>query len=123
MEKYLPNHKIAEEGLVINVPSIFGLHPKVEAPIYSASSSALISITRSLGSEEFYQKYKVKVMALCPGPPDNFPGRYDKILNFRAAQVAEKLPEVMAEGKNGSVWVALKDKPLSEVVTSYHPLS
>lgn len=67
MTKYL-EYKEGKEGIIVNTASIAGLEPIAYIPGYSASKSGVVSLGRSFGHEAFYEKYKVKVLTICPGP-------------------------------------------------------
>lgn len=121
MEMYISQHKSGAEGLIINIASIAGLDPMDTLVNYGATKSALIMLGRSLGSEKFYNKYKVKFLTICPsltltpsliqflkGPDEEFK-ELKEACNRLPEQSAEDLSklivEIMPIAENGSVWV------------------
>lgn len=67
MLKYLPKYKSGDEGLIINTASLAGLQLYPNLPTYTISKSGALAIGRVLGCEEFYNKYKVRIITICPG--------------------------------------------------------
>lgn len=67
MEHYLPKFKGQDEGLILNVASLLGMEPQPTMSLYSATKSAVISLGQSFGSQYLYDKYKVRVVTICPG--------------------------------------------------------
>lgn len=63
----MPKHKSGDEGIVVNVASIFGIQPGYSTPAYSASKHGLVSFGRSFGTNYYYNRYKVKILTICPG--------------------------------------------------------
>jgi len=57
-----------EGGVIVNIASILGLfcaqQPKGYA--YNVSKSAVVTLSRCMGSKEFYEKEGVRVVCLCP---------------------------------------------------------
>lgn len=66
-EKYLPKYHTGEYGTVVNTSSITGFKPFHSLPVYSSTKHAIIGIGRSFGSPKHFEKYKVRVLTLCPG--------------------------------------------------------
>ena len=67
LQTYLPKYKSGEEGLIVNMASICGFHSFQISPIYCTAKHGLIGLGKALGGEEFYKKYKVRVVTMCPG--------------------------------------------------------
>lgn len=67
IEKFLSKYKQGPEAVIVNLSSLAGLISVRTYPIYSATKSAVIGMTRSWGHEEIYEKTKVRVLAVCPG--------------------------------------------------------
>lgn len=67
MQKYLPEYKSGEEGIIINTCSLLALLPNEICPIYTLCKSAVLNLGQSLSKDEFYKKYKVIVLTMCPG--------------------------------------------------------
>ncbi|KAF2897936.1 hypothetical protein ILUMI_08240 [Ignelater luminosus] len=130
-EKYLPQYKSGEEGIIVNTASAAGLIPFEEGPVYAATKSAIIHFTRSMGGNIRYRETKVRVIAISPGFTDtslaivtkdqlNEPylaSFQDEIArgSHQPAQVlADNLMNVIREAPNGSIWLAIKGS-LSEM--------
>ncbi len=56
-----------EEGTIVNVSSIIGIHPMSNAAPYCSSKAAVIALTKSLAQE---LAPKIKVVCVAPGPTD-----------------------------------------------------
>lgn len=67
INKYLPSYQQGPEAVVINFSSVAGITPFHHYPIYGATKSAIISLTRAWGQDKIFQKTKVRVTAICPG--------------------------------------------------------
>lgn len=62
---FLAMIKKAEQGYILNVGSMVGLHPVAYSSVYAASKSFVISFTESIREE--LKDYPIKVSCLCPG--------------------------------------------------------
>ncbi|XP_011062501.1 PREDICTED: 15-hydroxyprostaglandin dehydrogenase [NAD(+)]-like [Acromyrmex echinatior] len=62
---YMGKHKGGKGGVIVNIASIFGLHPAQAFPIYTASKFAVLGFSQSLAS--MYDKTGVRVIIMCPG--------------------------------------------------------
>lgn len=67
MLKYLPQYKSGSEGVIINTASLAALQLYPNLPTYTISKSGALAIGRVLGCKEFYDKYKVRIITICPG--------------------------------------------------------
>ncbi|KAK5649660.1 hypothetical protein RI129_000689 [Pyrocoelia pectoralis] len=124
---YLPSHKSGNEGVILNIASIAAVPPSFPyLPIYSATKSGVVSLTRSLGHSAHYQRNKVRIMALCPNytttemaPPEQNRYMMPEFFNFQTQlnlesppvwqqpeHVAKAAVEIMEKGKTGSVWIS-----------------
>lgn len=70
IDHYISKYKSSDEGLVINVSSVSGLTPLETFPVYSSTKSAVIQFTRALGTDFHFNRTKIRVIAVCPGPTD-----------------------------------------------------
>ncbi|KAJ8925797.1 hypothetical protein NQ315_009647 [Exocentrus adspersus] len=113
-------------GHIINVSSILGLQPSFSLPVYSGTKWFIIGWTKSVGSEYFCNKTKVKVMAVCPGVTHTeiiknaghmqltgFPELGEEAAGSLAAlppqgpeEVGRSVVEMLQDGENGSAWVS-----------------
>lgn len=55
-------------GSIINISSGLGVVPEPESPVYCATKSAIIMLTKSLAQE--YAKFGLRINAILPGPID-----------------------------------------------------
>ncbi|KAK5649590.1 hypothetical protein RI129_000619 [Pyrocoelia pectoralis] len=124
---YLPSYKSGNEGVILNIASVAAVQPTLPyIPIYSATKSGVVSLTRSLGHSAHYQRNTVRVMALCPNYtttemtlskenrfmiPEFF--NYQTQLDLESPpvfqepeHVAKAAVEIIGKGKNGSVWIS-----------------
>lgn len=67
MYRYMPKYKSGDEGIVVNMSSIFGLQPGYTLPAYCTSKFAVVGIGRTFGTNYYYNRYKVKILTICPG--------------------------------------------------------
>lgn len=68
--KYMSVKNCGFGGVILNNASILGLQPFSPTPVYTGTKHFIIGFTRSTGSDFFYERTKVKVMAFCPGVTD-----------------------------------------------------
>lgn len=73
--KYMSSEKKKDkcsdlERIIINNADVCALEPLPSAPVYSATKSAVISITKCFGSKYHYKRSGVRVVAICCGPTD-----------------------------------------------------
>lgn len=57
-------------GSIVNISSITGIKPTPFGPVYSATKHAIVGFTRSYGLPLNFEKYGVKVHAICPAAVD-----------------------------------------------------
>ncbi|KAF5305620.1 hypothetical protein FQR65_LT07701 [Abscondita terminalis] len=70
IQNYICNYKTGEEGVIVNISSIVGIHPTGLMPVYSATKHAIIGLTRSFATKLHYEISGVRIFAVCPGPTD-----------------------------------------------------
>ncbi|KAK5642093.1 hypothetical protein RI129_008260 [Pyrocoelia pectoralis] len=135
LENYLPQSKIGEEAVILNVSSIGAFTFFAATPTYNATKCGIISVTCCLGHPLHYERKKVKVMAVCPGvtETDLFNRKNVKPLNENcdklgdefqrtfpheiqtAEDVARGAVHIIKEGQSGSIWIAENKNPPYEV--------
>ncbi|XP_033220897.1 15-hydroxyprostaglandin dehydrogenase [NAD(+)]-like [Belonocnema kinseyi] len=70
-QRYLAKDRGYGGGVVINTGSNVSINPYVSAPIYSATKSAIVSLTRAFGDDYHVDLTGVRVMALCPSATES----------------------------------------------------
>ncbi|OWF48049.1 15-hydroxyprostaglandin dehydrogenase [NAD(+)]-like [Mizuhopecten yessoensis] len=133
--EYLRNDKGGNGGVIVNISSAAGLSVNPMSPVYCATKTAIIALTRCLASNEEVRNCGIRVNTLCPSFADTdlvkqispFTLHDDaetkmensaKVTNFLSAHglmttdtVAESFMElVMDETKNGAVLRVSKGK-------------
>lgn len=68
INKYLSRFQQGPEAVILNLSSLAGVNPSYFFPIYSGTKSAIVGFTRAWGQDHIFQKTKVRVIAVCPGP-------------------------------------------------------
>ncbi|XP_013111347.1 alcohol dehydrogenase [Stomoxys calcitrans] len=119
-------------GLVVNISSTAGLGTFEIACVYSASTCAVTSFTRSIASPIYNKKTGVNFITVCPGPTrtpmfDNLAekttvAKYSSETLDEYVKVPPQCPEALAinfmrvleTGKNGSIWV-LENEEMHEI--------
>ncbi|CAH1116305.1 unnamed protein product [Phaedon cochleariae] len=122
MEKYLPKYQQGPEALIVNTSSIAGLEGSAHVPIYAATKHAVLGLTKSWGCDTFYDRNKVRVVAVCPGVTNtplisemnnrSLGAQYENLLDEVATwptqkpeTLAEQVMEIVKYAPNGSTWV------------------
>ncbi|XP_069113958.1 15-hydroxyprostaglandin dehydrogenase [NAD(+)]-like [Argopecten irradians] len=133
--EYLRNDKGGNGGVIINISSAAGLSVNPMSPVYCATKTAIISLTRSLAVNEDVQKCGIRINALCPSFADTNlvknispfslhddeqtksenSAKVTKFLNFHGIMATETVAEsflelVTDETKNGAVLRVSKGK-------------
>lgn len=67
LKTYLPKYKSAEEGVIINISSMICFNITGTVSAYTSTKYGIIGLGRTLGVSKYNQKYKTKVLTLCPG--------------------------------------------------------
>ncbi|KYQ58797.1 15-hydroxyprostaglandin dehydrogenase [NAD+] [Trachymyrmex zeteki] len=124
---YMGKHKGGKGGVIVNIASIFGLHPADSLPIYSASKFAVLGFSQSLAS--MYDKTGVRVVIMCPGVTTTalITNLDNKICDSVSAvgndidlkkystqttdNVALAMLDLIQKGKNQAAWVSENGQP------------
>ncbi|ERL85591.1 hypothetical protein D910_03010, partial [Dendroctonus ponderosae] len=67
-EKYLPTSRSGKQAVILNLSSTAGVKAFSNIPIYSSTKFAIHGMTLGWGDKVHYERTKVKVIAICPGP-------------------------------------------------------
>lgn len=65
--QYMAAHCAGKGGYIINIGSTMGLSPCGGCPIYSMTQSAILGLSRALGTGHHVDRTKVKVIAIAVG--------------------------------------------------------
>lgn len=118
-------------GTIINLASIYGFRIDPYMPIYNASKFAVMGFTKSLGHEYNFQKFGVRVMAICPGytdtklvvdPKSIVPEQQEDFSAFvkntvwqKPAAVARAAVEIFQKADSGTAWLIEGARPIESV--------
>ncbi|XP_044759232.1 15-hydroxyprostaglandin dehydrogenase [NAD(+)]-like [Coccinella septempunctata] len=134
IDKYLPTYKSGSEAVIINTTSEAGTFVYPFMPVYSATKSALLSLTMSLGNRVFFNRNKVRVVGIAPGltqtalvssiQKDAFNDLCSEYLgkdfgsyeNQSVDYVARCIMEIIKTKPSGTVWIAAEEKELVEFI-------
>ncbi|XP_030763794.1 15-hydroxyprostaglandin dehydrogenase [NAD(+)]-like isoform X1 [Sitophilus oryzae] len=125
LEEYIPKYKSGHEGVIINVSSIRGVDPSGDRPIYAATKFAIHGLSLAWGTQDHYNRTKVKVICVCPGSTatplianpvgTNLGPAYEEIRQKNAGsktlprqspqECASVILEILENAKTGTVWV------------------
>ncbi|XP_075160754.1 alcohol dehydrogenase-like [Haematobia irritans] len=130
--EYMSKSNGGNGGMVVNISSTAGLGTFEIACVYSASTCAVTSFTRSIASPVYYDKTGVSFITICPGPTrtpmfNNFAERttvakyssetldeYVKATPQCPQALAINFMRVLECAKNGSIWV-LENEEMHEI--------
>lgn len=122
-------NKIGPEAVIVNTASVLGILPVEFMSIYGASKAAIIHYSRAIAIPENYDKYKTKIITICPGgtdteilsekltaksfnPEDLI--KYNELMKNMTLQtpstLASAVMEIIEEAENGSIWVVDQGK-------------
>ncbi|KAF2882136.1 hypothetical protein ILUMI_24058 [Ignelater luminosus] len=125
--QYIGKDKGGKGGVIVNIASQFGVDGDTSFPIYSATKSFVIGLSRSVGTPYYYDRTGVKIVTVCPGLtntplthhssltetkflfPDlrqRFMDRSKSVINQPTESVALGVITSITNGENGSVWIA-----------------
>ncbi|KAI5652178.1 short chain dehydrogenase domain-containing protein [Phthorimaea operculella] len=122
-------------GTILNVASAYGFRSDPYLPIYKASKHAVMGFTKTLGHENNFNRYGVRVVAICPGytktslsilekpslPDEKTVEEYVKFLKSpttlwqTAEDVGKASVEVFERADSGTAWLIEGGKPLERV--------
>ncbi|KAL3274250.1 hypothetical protein HHI36_015660 [Cryptolaemus montrouzieri] len=136
IQKYLINYRTGSEGVIINTASIAGTRGIQSIPIYSATKSAVVSMTMSFGNKVHYERTKVRVVAVAPGftltdilndlttksLDENFARvmkRHGKTVKTQTVDfVGRSIIKIIKEKPSGTVWISEEGKDIEEYIPS-----
>uniref|UniRef100_A0A6P7G384 15-hydroxyprostaglandin dehydrogenase [NAD(+)] n=1 Tax=Diabrotica virgifera virgifera TaxID=50390 RepID=A0A6P7G384_DIAVI len=129
MDHYLNKYKSGNEAVIAVSASVCGLEAYPQWPVYAATKFAGIGMAVSWGNKIHYERTKVRVFALCPGPTDTnffagndkcFGPEYEKafelleeeIKNIQTPEhVSTEVMKLLENSETGSIWVIESGKP------------
>ncbi|XP_039747114.1 alcohol dehydrogenase 1-like isoform X1 [Pararge aegeria] len=120
-------------GTIINFSSVAAISKLLYVPVYSATKSAVLKFSTSLGDNIHYSKSGVRVITMCFGVTDtpiirNTAKVFDKSLTAQSLDkfklqspksAAKAVIEAYKQGASGSVWISTSDKPAFNI-TNVH---
>lgn len=83
MREFLPKYKQGSEGIIVNTSTVLGLEASSLVPIYSVCERGIVTLGETYGTEDYYKKYKTRILTICPGytkTPMADPSRTLKVL-------------------------------------------
>nr|XP_046491944.1 uncharacterized protein LOC124223753 [Neodiprion pinetum] len=128
-------------GTIVNVSSIVGVAPLIIFPVYCGTKHAVIGLTRSFGQPYYYEKTKVRVVAICPSITNTqlmteAEGRTVKGTPYTALpeeqraeplqsveNVARGLLHILRVAENGTSWLVEKEQKPAELVIPDIPVT
>ncbi|XP_012251197.2 15-hydroxyprostaglandin dehydrogenase [NAD(+)]-like isoform X1 [Athalia rosae] len=137
-QRFLGTDRGGRGGIVVNTGSNVSINPYVSVPIYSATKTAIVGLTRAYGDQYHVGLTGIKVMALCPSATESnlvrdvskqlFSTRYEDVwcrdtassVPQKAEHVAKALIHVISAGKSGSVWYVENGQPPRQLAFSDH---
>ncbi|XP_072393938.1 15-hydroxyprostaglandin dehydrogenase [NAD(+)]-like [Diabrotica undecimpunctata] len=136
IEDYFPKFKQGREAVIVNISSTAACDCYPHIPVYSSSKAAVSALTKSWGVPYFYDKLKVRFVALCPGVTltpliQNIRGRnfgqiYDEYVKQglkedrwpkqKPEHVAQEAIKVLKYAPNGTLWLIEGGEPCYEII-------
>ncbi|XP_057667430.1 15-hydroxyprostaglandin dehydrogenase [NAD(+)]-like isoform X1 [Diorhabda carinulata] len=130
LEKYLKQFKQGNEAVILNTSSVCLIETMSVWPVYVSTKFGILGLTKEWGNDVHYDRTKVKVVAICPGPTytsistDLGPGvinqEYEDILASILEEltnriqssdfVAKEAIKVIEQAPNGSLWIIEETK-------------
>lgn len=120
--------KSGNGGTIINISSVLGYRTLPYAPVYQASKFAVLGFSKSLGHDENFTKFGVRVVTVCPGFTESNLApttetlftdiqsglrNYLKSVTFQKADVVGKATvDVYETAASGTVWEISRSEPL-----------
>ncbi|XP_050296428.1 15-hydroxyprostaglandin dehydrogenase [NAD(+)]-like [Anthonomus grandis grandis] len=129
LDNYIPKHKSSPEGVILNVSSTAGVGKYGCLPVYVATKFAVHGLTLSWGLPSHYERTKVRVVGICPGPTDtplirdmagrNLGDAYEKIRQEEVKVMKSQTPEEMVPdvmrviemAPSGTMWLMEGGEP------------
>ncbi|XP_024937089.1 15-hydroxyprostaglandin dehydrogenase [NAD(+)] [Cephus cinctus] len=137
-QRFLGTDRGGRGGIVVNTGSNVSINPYVSVPIYSATKTAIVGLTRAFGDQYHVDLTGVKVLAICPNATDSnmvqnlgkqlLSARHEDAwrrdtassIPQKAEHVAKALIHILSIGKSGSVWLVENGQPAREIIFQKH---
>ncbi|ERL94896.1 hypothetical protein D910_12169 [Dendroctonus ponderosae] len=133
--KHLGKNNGGKGGVVANIASILGLQKLAGCPIYVGTKHFVVGLTRSFGTDYYWNLTGIKFVTMCPGVTDTplisdanrfalqgYPKLGELLANELGSlpaqptsNVAQGMITLITKGSNGSVWVSEGNEPVYEV--------
>ncbi|CAG9839333.1 unnamed protein product [Diabrotica balteata] len=132
IEHYLSKYMSSDEAVIALTSSVCGLEGYPQWPVYAATKFAGIGMVLSWGTQFHYDRTKIRVFALCPGPTHtNLLAANNKCLDPEYEKAFELLEEeikntqtpehvstevmkLLKNAKTGSIWIIESGKSAYE---------
>ncbi|XP_026324949.1 15-hydroxyprostaglandin dehydrogenase [NAD(+)]-like [Hyposmocoma kahamanoa] len=128
--EHMRKDKGGNGGTIVNIASVYGVVVDPFQPIYKASKYGVIGFTRTLGHELNFEKFGVRVVAVCPGFTETALGarliEQEMLLDVRKElnDLIAKMPwqkpdavgratvEIFEKADSGTAWSIIGDGPV-----------
>lgn len=68
--RFLGKDRGGPGGVVVNGGASSSSHPLISLPVFTATKHAVAALTRAYGNQHHFNITGVKVVGLCPSPPE-----------------------------------------------------
>lgn len=128
--EHMRKDKGGNGGTIMNMASMYGVVVDRFLPFYKASKYGIVGFTRTLGHELNFEKFGVRVIAICPGLTETAMGAnllvQDMLVDVKEelqayingtavqkpADVGRATVEIFEKADSGTVWSVLPNEPV-----------
>ncbi|KAM3955178.1 15-hydroxyprostaglandin dehydrogenase [NAD(+)]-like [Aphomia sociella] len=117
-------------GTIVNMSSIYGFRIDPFIAVYKASKFAVLGFTRTFGHQYHYNKYSVRIVAICPGytytglggvtsQSEEEDRDFKEFISGEAWQypdaVGQAAVEIFQGADSGTVWLIEGNQPIKKI--------